>query len=87
MEIGILGVCGSPIKGGNTEVFLKEALKAAEETGDVTTNLISLAGKEIRSCRHCNWCLRKQEEGKPCVQEDGMVEIFPEIVKIGRAHV
>ena len=81
METEILGICGSPVKGGNTEVFLREALKAAAETSNVNTNLISLSGKEIRSCRHCNWCLRKQEVGKPCVQEDGMVEIFPEIVK------
>lgn len=81
MVIEVLGICGSPVKGGNTEAFLREALKAAEETGDVNTNLISLAGKEIRSCRHCNWCLRKQEEGKFCAQEDGMVEIFPQIVK------
>ena len=48
MEIKILGICGSPIKGGNTEVFLNEALKAAENTGNVQTELISLAGKEIK---------------------------------------
>jgi multimeric flavodoxin WrbA len=54
MEIKILGICGSPIKGGNTEVFLNEGLKAAESVGDVQTELISLAGKEIRDCRHCN---------------------------------
>lgn len=81
MEIEILGICGSPVKGGNTEVFLREALKAAEETGDVRSNLIPLAGKEIRDCRHCNWCLRKQEESKFCAQEDDMMEIFPQIVK------
>ncbi len=81
MEIEILAICGSPVKGGNAEAFLSEALKAAKETGNVKTNLISLAGKEIRDCRHCNWCLRKQEVGKPCVQEDAMAEIFPEIVK------
>ena len=33
MEIKILGVCGSPIKGGNTEVFLEEALKVARKMG------------------------------------------------------
>jgi len=49
MEIKILGVCGSPIKGGNTEVILREALKATETAGDVQTELMSLAGK-VKKC-------------------------------------
>ena len=47
MEIEILGICGSPVKGGNTEVFLKRCLEAAEASGGVKTKLISLAGKEM----------------------------------------
>ena len=78
--INILGVCGSPIKGGNTEVFLKECLKAAEATGDVKTELITLAGKEIKDCLHCNWCIKKQEEGKFCAQQDDMVGIYPKVL-------
>jgi len=81
MEIKILGVCGSPIKGGNTELFLKEALKAAEAIGGVQTEFITLAGREIRDCRHCNWCIRKQTEGKFCVQDDDMKEIFPKVLQ------
>ncbi len=81
MEIEILGICGSPIKGGNTEVFLREALNAAEETGTIKTTFISLSGKEIKDCRHCNWCIRKQTEGKFCNQEDDMAGIFPQVVK------
>ena len=64
MEIEIVGVCGSPIRGGNTESFLKECLKAAEKSVGVRTELISLAGMEIRDCLHCNWCVAKQTESK-----------------------
>ena len=81
MEIEILGVCGSPIKGGNTEAFLRESLEAAQATGGVKTKLITLAGKDIKDCQHCNWCVRKQEEGKFCAQNDDMVGIYPQIVK------
>lgn len=81
MEIKIIGICGSPIKGGNTEAFLKEALKAAEETGGVTTELISLAGKDIRDCIHCNWCLSKQEEGKFCSLKDDVPEILAKVLE------
>jgi len=82
MEIKILGVCGSPVNGGNTELFLKEALKAAEDVGEVQTELITLAGKDIRDCRHCNWCVKKQTEGKFCVQDDDMAEMFPKLLEI-----
>jgi Multimeric flavodoxin WrbA len=79
--IKILGICGSPIKGGNTEVFLREALKAAENAGAARTELISLASKEIRDCRHCNWCVTKQVEGKFCCQKDDMVELYPKVLQ------
>lgn len=81
MEIEVLGICGSPFKDGNTEVFLRESLKAAEAVGGVKTHLLSLAGKEIKDCKQCNWCVKKQEEDKFCVQEDDMAEIYPEMLK------
>ena len=80
MEIKILGICGSPIKDGNTEAFLRQSLKAAEATGDVKAELITLAGREIKDCRHCNWCVNKQEEGKFCAQQDDMIAIYPQIL-------
>lgn len=80
MEIKLLGICGSPVKGGNTEVFLKQALDAAEEQG-ATTELISLAKMDIRDCQHCNWCLRKQEEGQFCNQHDDMYQIYPKVLE------
>jgi multimeric flavodoxin WrbA len=76
MQINVLGICGSPVKGGNTEAFLAECLKASEAEGDVETKLISLAGKNIKDCRHCNWRWKKQEENKFCVQQDDMQEIY-----------
>ncbi|MBM4451555.1 MAG: flavodoxin family protein [Chloroflexi bacterium] len=81
MQIEVLGISGSPVEGGNTEAFLREGLKAAEAEGSVKTKLISLAGKDIRDCRHCNWCLRKQEENKFCAQQDEMQEIYEAIVE------
>lgn len=81
MDIKILGICGSPIKGGNTEILLSEALKAAKETGNVSVEAITLAGKSIRGCLQCNWCVnRQEEEGKYCAQKDDMVEIYPRVL-------
>jgi len=81
MEIKILGVCGSPIKRGNTEVFLEEALKAAREMEDVTTEAVFLSGKDISDCQHCNWCLTGQKPGQFCQQNDDMNAIYPLLVE------
>ena len=37
MTVKILGVCGSPIKKGNTETLLNIVLESARETGGVDT--------------------------------------------------
>lgn len=74
MKIKVLGICSSPIKNGNTAAFLDVAVKAAEEEGDVETEVIKLYGKvgqTLRGCNHCNWCVTKQsQEGKICQYED-----------------
>ncbi|MFQ5827249.1 MAG: flavodoxin family protein [Dehalococcoidia bacterium] len=81
MDIRILGISGSPIKKGNTTAFLAEALKAAEGFGGVSTELVSLAGKDIHDCIHCNWCVSKQSEGRFCNQQDDMQEMFPKLLE------
>jgi len=77
MEIKILGVCGSPVKQGNTQIFLQEALTAAGEIQGVDTRAILLSEKDIGDCQQCNWCLRGQKEGQFCKQKDDMSEIYP----------
>lgn len=80
MHVNILGVCGSPVKKGNVEVYLEQCLKTTEEQGGVSTELITLHGKELRDCIHCNWCMRRQSEGKFCNQSDYMQELYPKLL-------
>lgn len=77
----ILGVSGSPIAGGNTDEALRMSLEVASGLEGVETEMISLAGKTISGCTHCNWCLRNQTEERPCVQEDDMQAIYPKILR------
>ncbi|GAG66401.1 unnamed protein product, partial [marine sediment metagenome] len=81
MEIKILGVCGSPIKRGNTEIFLEEILKAAREMENVKTEAVFLSEKDISDCQHCNWCLTGQKPGQFCKQNDDMNGIYPLLVE------
>jgi multimeric flavodoxin WrbA len=53
-KVKILGIVGSPRKGGHTEILMREALKAAEEIGDVETEMLHLAGKKINPCLGCS---------------------------------
>ncbi len=60
-KVTIVGISGSPRHHSNTEVMVSEALKAAEETGDVETQLLLLAGKKINPCLSCFKCNEKRD--------------------------
>ncbi len=82
-DIKILGISGTPVKDGNCDTMVKEALKAAEglsdsKLGKVETEFITLADKEIAMCRHCQWCI---ENRQPCKIKDDVHMIFDRIDK------
>ena len=63
--VKVIGLVGSPRRGGNTELLVTEALKAAVEEG-VETKLITLAGRDIKPCDGC-----RDEEGIKTVRNFG----------------
>ncbi len=66
-----IGIVGSPRKDGNTEILTKHTLKAIEEEG-LDTELIRLAGLDIRPCDACMVC-RKEER---CPIDDDLLPIY-----------
>lgn len=62
--VKILGVSGSPRK-ASTEYALSQALEGAMEIEGVETSLVSLRGKKMNFCIHCNRCIK--EEARHCV--------------------
>jgi multimeric flavodoxin WrbA len=69
----LLGISGSP-RDGATAFAVREALGFAESLGDVETEFVSVRGKEIKFCIHCDYCVRKKEG---CVFEDDVAEMYP----------
>ena len=73
----VLGISGSPRKGGNTEILIKTALGVLGEEG-IETEFLSLAGRPVRPCVACMGC--NKAEGYRCVQDDpafeGIIEQF-----------
>ena len=59
LKIKILGIAGTPIKNGNCQYQLQEALKLAEATGQALTELVHLGDYKINFCIGCDKCLRK----------------------------
>ena len=66
-----LGIVGSPRKGGNTELLMAHTLKAIAEEG-IETELLSLAGKDIRYCTACMACRGTEK----CSIDDDLMPIY-----------
>ena len=64
----VVGICGSPRKNQSTAYALGRALQAASDVSDkIETQLIELAGLDIRGCIGCNRCM---EELVCCLRDD-----------------
>lgn len=68
-------ISGSPRKGGNTERMLRQCAQELE-IHDISTELLSLSGKEIKGCTGCGWCRDHQQEKRCVMQEDDFLPIF-----------
>ena len=73
----VIGIVGSPRKNGNTEILTSHSLNAIAEEG-IDTELIRLAGLEIRPCNACMACVKAET----CSIED---DLFPIYLKMKEA--
>ena len=76
----IIGISGSPRKAA-TEYALQQALRAAGEVPGVETKLLTLRGKQIGFCIHCDRCVR--EETRHCLvhRDDDMQPLFEQFLE------
>ncbi len=63
----VLGIMGSPRKGGNTDLLMEAVLEGARQAG-ARTEKIHLADLSIRPCLGCDRCRKTGE----CAQKDDM---------------
>ncbi len=73
--VKVLGLFGSPRKGGNTDLLLAEALKGAAAAG-ATVEEIHLSDCKITPCLGCLGCFK----GGACVIADEMQGIYPRLL-------
>jgi multimeric flavodoxin WrbA len=75
----VLGIYGSPRKGGNTDLLLDKALEGARSAGAEITRVYA-RDLRMEGCIECGGC---DDTGK-CVVEDDMQSVYP---LIEEAHV
>lgn len=71
----VLGILGSPRRGGNTEILLEETLKGAAKEG-AEVDRIYLTDYTITPCKECHGC---DETGR-CIILDDMEIIYPKLL-------
>lgn len=70
-----IGIVGSPRKGGNTEILTAHCLKAIAEEG-LETELVPLAGLDIKGCNACMYCF----ESDGCSIEDDLQPVYAKMI-------
>lgn len=78
VPIKLVGISGTPIKGGNCDTMLQAALSSVQGIPGVETEFITLADKQIALCRHCQWCI---ENRAPCKIQDDAHAVFDKMLK------
>jgi multimeric flavodoxin WrbA len=74
--VKVLGLFGSPRRGGNTEILLEEALRGAEREGAKVERLY-LSDFTITPCKECHGC----DETGNCIILDDMEKIYPKLLE------
>ncbi len=73
-ELKVLGIAGSPRRGGNTDLLLAEVMRGAASQGAKVKTII-LNDLKIAPCQHCDACL---ETGR-CKVMDDMQMVYREL--------
>ena len=75
----VLGIAGSPRRGGNTDLLLAEVIRGAASRG-AEVKTITLNNLKITPCQHCDACLKT---GK-CKVMDDMKIVYDELEQADR---
>jgi multimeric flavodoxin WrbA len=75
----VLGIAGSPRRGGNTDILLAEVLRGAKSQGAEVKTIV-LNDLKMTPCQHCDACF----EAGVCRFNDDMQMVYKELEKADR---
>jgi multimeric flavodoxin WrbA len=77
--MNVVAVCGSARRNGNTAMLARTVLAELEPSG-IETELVQLAGKEIRGCLACRKCFEKKD--RQCSgRDDAVNELIEKMIE------
>jgi multimeric flavodoxin WrbA len=66
----VIGINGSARRDGNTAIMIRKVSEELEKEG-IETELVQLAGHDIKGCTACGMCMKNKDE--KCVIDDDIV--------------
>jgi multimeric flavodoxin WrbA len=75
----VLGIGGSPRRGSNSDLLLREAMAGAAAAG-AETRVLNVTDLNIMPCNHCDACLRSGA----CPFQDDMQKVYRELEQADR---
>jgi len=78
-KVKVLGLFGSPRRGGNTDLLLEEMLRGAEKEGAQIERII-ISELTFSPCIECHGC----DETGECVLHDHMEKVYPKLLEADR---
>ncbi len=75
-SVKIIGICGSPLKNGNTAKVIRKVLEGCEAKG-AKTEFISFVGKKLSFCISCYECIKKGY----CIINDDLIWIRNKMIE------
>jgi len=76
LTMKVLGLFGSPRRGGNTDLLLEEMLRGAQAQG-AEIERVFLSDWDVSGCRECRRC----EIDGDCVIQDQMQRLYPKLLQ------
>jgi multimeric flavodoxin WrbA len=77
--VKVVGIAGSPRRGGNTRLLLAEVMRGAASKGAEVRTIV-LSELNIAPCQHCNYCF----EAGDCKLDDDMQLVYRELAAADR---
>lgn len=75
----VLGINGSPRRGGNTEILIKTVFQELEKEG-IETEFEQLGGRLVHGCTACGKC-REIQNGRCHIKNDFINKLIPKMVE------
>ena len=82
--MNVVAFCASARRNGNTKLLLETVLEPLQEAG-AETELVELAGSNLKGCKACFVCIKKKD-GSCAIKDDMLNECVDKMAKADESN-